>query len=109
MPWFFALGHTNYARWIPVHPRDMVTLATKHASIYAHFLAGNFTVKKTNHVFSTMAIDQAREQNNASVKCNGGAMGPDRVPCCITPPDGVWFRDGQIDCLVPVNIRYQEG
>ena len=22
-PWFFALDHTNYARWIPVHLRDM--------------------------------------------------------------------------------------
>ena len=24
--WFFALEHTNYARWIPVHLRDIVTL-----------------------------------------------------------------------------------
>ena len=29
MPWFFALDHTNYARWIPVRLCDMVTLATK--------------------------------------------------------------------------------
>lgn len=27
VPWFFSLDHTNYARWIPVHLRDMVTLA----------------------------------------------------------------------------------
>ena len=26
VPWFFALDHTHYARWIPIHLRDMVTL-----------------------------------------------------------------------------------
>ena len=29
-PWFFALDHTNYARWIPVHLKDMVTLKEVH-------------------------------------------------------------------------------
>ena len=53
----------------------MVTLATKHASLYRQFLAGNFTVKKTAHAFSAMAIDQAHEQNNAFVKGDGGAVG----------------------------------
>lgn len=23
VPWFFALDYTNYARWIPIHIRDM--------------------------------------------------------------------------------------
>jgi len=53
----------------------MVTLATKRASVYTQFLAGNFTVKKTTHAFSAMAIDQAHEQNNALVKGDGGAVG----------------------------------
>ncbi len=39
VPWFVALGHNNYARWIPVHLRDMVTLANKHASVYKQFLS----------------------------------------------------------------------
>ena len=26
VPWFFALDHTNYARWVPVHIRDMKSL-----------------------------------------------------------------------------------
>lgn len=26
VPWFHALDHTNYARWIPVHVRDMAEL-----------------------------------------------------------------------------------
>ena len=38
-------------------------------------MAGNFTVKKTPHAFSALAIDQAHEQNNASVKGDGGAVG----------------------------------
>lgn len=25
LPWYFALGDTQYARWIPVHFRDMIT------------------------------------------------------------------------------------
>ena len=28
--WFFALDHTNYARWIPVHLKDIVELPTKY-------------------------------------------------------------------------------
>lgn len=28
--WFFALDHTNYARWIPVHLRDTVILKDVH-------------------------------------------------------------------------------
>lgn len=83
VPWFFALGHTNYARWIPVHLRDMVTLATKHPSVYTQFLAGNFTVKKTTHAFSAMAIDQAHEQNNALVKGDGGAVGLTENPAAL--------------------------
>lgn len=37
--------------------------------------AGNFTVKKTTRVFSAIAIDQAHEQNNVSVKGGRGAVG----------------------------------
>ena len=28
-PWFFALDHINYARWVPVHVRDMINLIHK--------------------------------------------------------------------------------
>ena len=46
LPWFFALDHTQYSRWMPV------------------FIKGFFTVRKTNCVFSNMRIDQAHKQNN---------------------------------------------
>ncbi|XP_029931656.1 piggyBac transposable element-derived protein 4-like [Myripristis murdjan] len=75
VPWFFALDHTNYARWIPVHLRNMITLKDTHPDALSQFLKGNFVVKKTTHSFSAIAIDQAHKQNNASVKGDGGAMG----------------------------------
>ena len=75
VPWFHALDHTNYARWIPVHLRDMAELSTKHPEIAKEFSEGNFTVRKTNRVFSAIALDQAHEQNNALIKGDGGAVG----------------------------------
>ncbi|KAJ8366786.1 hypothetical protein AAFF_G00342400 [Aldrovandia affinis] len=61
----------------------MVTLVTKHPSVYAQFLAGNFTVKKTTHAFSAIALDQAHEQNNALVKGDGGAVGLTENPAAL--------------------------
>ena len=53
----------------------MAALSTVCPLVYTEFSAGNFTVKKTNNAFSAMAIDQAHEQCNASVKGDGGAVG----------------------------------
>ena len=75
MPWMFALDHTHYSRWLPVHIRDMTTLTEKHQDILAEFKSGNFVVHKTRNKFSAMALDQCHEQNNAMVKGSGGAIG----------------------------------
>lgn len=75
VPWFHALDHVHYARWIPVHLRDMAELPTKHPNVYQEFMDGHFTVQKTKRVFSAIPIDQAHEQNNACVKGDGGAVG----------------------------------
>lgn len=83
VPWFFAFDHTNYARWIPVHLRDLVTLKDRHPDVYSEFLKGNFTVKKTTRPFSAVAIDQAHEQNNAAVKGDGGAVGLTENPAAL--------------------------
>ena len=45
--WFHIMDHTNYARWLPVHVRDMVVLDEKHPQIYAEFMNGNFVVQKS--------------------------------------------------------------
>ena len=42
--WFYAMDHTNYARWMPVHLRDMVTLPTAHPEVAREFEAGNSTL-----------------------------------------------------------------
>lgn len=73
--WFHALDHTNYARWISIHLKDMAELPTKHPEVAREFRAGNFTVQKTGKVFSSIPIDQAHEQNNACIKGDGGAVG----------------------------------
>ena len=76
VPWMFALDHTHYFRWLPVHIRDMNLLSEKHPAIFAEFCAGKFVVHKTSNKFSAMAIDQCHEQNNANIKDSaGGAIG----------------------------------
>ena len=75
VPWFYALDHINYAQWIPVHLRDMAESSTKHPQVAKEFNEGNFTVRKTNRVFSAVAIDHAHEQINAHIKGDGGAVG----------------------------------
>lgn len=72
-PWFFALDHHHYARWVPVHLRDMESLPE---SIREEFIInGHWVVRKTRNRFSAMPIDQAHEQNNELVKGTGGAVG----------------------------------
>ena len=36
---------------------------------------GHFTVNKTTHMFSNLAIDQTHDQHNAVAKDGGGAVG----------------------------------
>ena len=83
VPWMFALDHTHYSRWLPVHIRDMMQLSKKHPAILAEFEAGKFTVHKTRNKFSAMAIDQCHEQNNAIIKQSGGAIGLTTNPSAL--------------------------
>ena len=32
-PWVFSLDHVNYARWLSVHIRDMISLPEMHPSL----------------------------------------------------------------------------
>ena len=73
VPWFFSLDHHNYARWIPIHIRDMESLPApilKEFEEHSHWV-----IHKTTNRFSTIPIDQAHEQNNEAVKSSGGAVG----------------------------------
>ena len=72
LPWIAALDHIHYLRWGIVFLEDMWRLpeSVKHT-----FDLGNFTIKESARVFSAIGIDQAYEQNNKSVKVDGGAVG----------------------------------
>ena len=69
VPWMFSLDHHYYARWLPVHIRAMLDLPNAQPQIYSSFKAGKF-IK-----FLRMALDQHHEQQNASIKGTGGAIG----------------------------------
>ena len=58
--WFFALDHTNYARWIPIHIRDMQNLP----DCISDELKKNRVINKTRNPFSCIP---AHEQNNKLV------------------------------------------
>lgn len=40
IPWFFVLGHFNYAKWAVIHLNDMKTLKEKFPTIYSEFVKG---------------------------------------------------------------------
>lgn len=44
-------------------------------AVAAELRKGNATVQNTKRPFSCMAVDQAHEQNIASIKGDGGAVG----------------------------------
>ncbi len=75
LPMLHALDHINYGRWASIHLRDMMLLETTHPDLFAKFMKGDFTVQKSMKSFSNIATDHAHEQENATIKGNGGAIG----------------------------------
>ena len=65
--WFFALDHTNYTQWVPVHLKDMAELPNRHLEVAKEFHNGKFVVHKTRQVFFSIPVDQAHEQNNTLI------------------------------------------
>ena len=63
-PWMFALDHINYARWLPIHLRDMLILKHKHPEVCAAFQDGGFVAQPSDNPFSAISLDQAHEMNN---------------------------------------------
>ena len=50
-----------------------MSLPITYPDVYQHMVRGCFTFPKTNHPFSRMALDQVHEQNNKTMKGQGGA------------------------------------
>ena len=56
------------------HLRDMISLQACHPDVYEEFMKSKFTCsEETKHAFSILT--QAQEQDNASVKGDGGTVG----------------------------------
>lgn len=72
-PLFFALDHVNYARWTPLHIRDMKSFPKSIAHEFQS--KGHWVLSKTGNRFSAIPFDQAHEQENKVVKSAGGAVG----------------------------------
>ena len=53
----------------------MMRIEEQHPEVAREFHKGNFVVHKSGRAFSSIAIDQAHEQNNAVIKGDGGAVG----------------------------------
>ena len=74
-PWFFAFGHRNYARWMPVFWKDMSCLPETHSSVHKAFMEGKFVVQRSDKKFSLMALDQSQEYSIKFLKEDSGAKG----------------------------------
>ena len=72
---FSRFSGTAFTMEVPVHLRDMVSLKQLHPDVYVEFLKVNIVVNKSKRAFSAVAIDQTHQQNNASVKRDGVALG----------------------------------
>ena len=72
--WAFILDHYHYARWLPVHVRDMLSLQNKHSDLYKQFADGFFTIAKTHNPFSLIGFDHNHEQENKELQMHGGTL-----------------------------------
>ena len=81
VPLFLALDHVNYARWTPIHIRDMKSLPLSIAREFQR--QGQWVLSKTGNTFSAIRFDQAHEQENKVIKSAGGAVGLTENPVAL--------------------------
>ena len=71
--WCHALDRTHYARWFPVHPKDLVQLANMLSFVYQQYKAGKYVVQRSYIRFSLMGKDHSNEQQSVKlIKRNTG-------------------------------------
>ena len=74
MPWVFAFDHSNYARNLPTHLRDMATLQDCHPELYVEFQRGHFMGQRSKRAFSKMPRDQSHGQLIDWLKNHSGEL-----------------------------------
>ena len=78
------MDRPNYARWLPVYIADMNMLESSHPKVHEEFLAGNFSVSRSGHLFSQVSTDMALEQSiNTDSKSKGGIVGMSQGPAAL--------------------------
>ena len=73
LSWCFAFDRYYYARWLAVHVFDLLCLKSQNPNLFKILNDRGFCFSKTRNTFSSMPFDQIHEQNNKSIKGNGGA------------------------------------
>ena len=76
IPYFFCYDRVNYARWASIYYKEMKLLPRTAPEVYREFMAGNFTVERSDDSFNRVATDMALEQSlNFDAKLHGGIIG----------------------------------
>ena len=96
VPWFHALDHTHYARWIPVHLKDMAELTTEHPDVARKFTLGHFTVQKTHRGFSSIPIDQAQWHMSRIMPASKEMVAQWGSLTTLVPYAAEWLRDQKL-------------
>ena len=108
IPYFFANNNTNYARWLPVHLRDMFSLDKKPPELAPEFRRGNFVVHKTCRNFSALDLDQAHEHANAIIKADSGAIGLTENPSALRRWMGAGREVSHLVLLYETEVQTKE-
>lgn len=94
LPFLFANDSVHYSRWLTVHINDMLCLEETNKDVHKEFSDGNFVLHESQRQFSSIALDQAHEHNNALVKGDGGAIGITENPSALLR----WMTSGPEVC-----------
>ena len=106
LPYFFACGHINYARWVAVYLADMKLLSETFPDVHSEFCSGNFGVKHTEKPFNQIWSDMALEQSiNRHVKSKGGVIGFSTKPLALQR----WFLTAHVRASVTSATKHMFG
>ena len=85
IPFCFAYGKTNYARYLPIYLHDMKVLPIEHPKLHQYFVQGGFSAQIGNdNTFGRIPIDQTIEETvNKDTQTPGGTKGFSLQPNAI--------------------------
>ncbi len=86
IPWCFAYGKINYARYLSAYVHQMDLLPIDHPDTYQHFLSHGFSVQLgPKNPFGRIPIDQAIEESvNKDTQTPGGTKGFSLKPAALS-------------------------